>query len=618
MNKHVGGMAFVVGLAAVVWVGAGYAGSHPLALAMTALIGAFYLAGALELRRFRQATAALDEALVAVPENLPALDDWLARVPAALQNPVRQRIQGERVGLPGPVMTPYLVGLLVLLGMLGTFLGMVVTLDGAVMALESTTDLPTIRAALSAPVKGLGLAFGTSVAGVAASAMLGLMSALCRRERLHAAQRLDTRIATTLRAFTLAHRREESFKTLQHQARVIPELVGELQTSLQSTLQSMAQAMVQGMSAQLERQGQALNDRLLASQDAFFRHTQAVYSDLAASVEKSLKDSLAESARATGAAIQPMAQATLSGIARESSLVQERMADAVQRQLDGLSARFDTTVTTVSDGWRDALARQQADLAAADQQRQAALAQSLQSMAAALQQEWARAGESTRGHQQQICQTLERTAGDIHAQAQAHARATIAEIARLTQLASEAPRAAAEVMGQLRQQLSDSMVRDNELLEERQRIMETLRALLEAIRHAATEQRGAIDALVASSAAQLQQVGTQFGSRIESESARLADVATQVTASAVEVASLGEAFGFGVQQFSTSSQALITTLARIEGALDKSAARSDEQLAYCVAQAREVIDLSMLSQKQIVEELQQLASRQAALAGEAG
>ena len=49
------------------------------------------------------------------------------------------------MGLPGPTMAPYLVGLLVLLGMLGTFLGMVVTLKGAVVALDRTTDLPALR-----------------------------------------------------------------------------------------------------------------------------------------------------------------------------------------------------------------------------------------------------------------------------------------------------------------------------------------------------------------------------------------------------------------------------------------------------------------------------------------
>ena len=45
-------------------------------------------------------------------------------------------------------------------------------------------------------------------------------------------------------------------------------------------------------------------------------------------------------------------------------------------------------------------------------------------------------------------------------------------------------------------------------------------------------------------------------------------------------------------------------------------ARSDDQLAYYVAQAREVIDLSLMSQKEIVEELRQLPGRQALVADE--
>ena len=80
-----------------------------------------------------------------------------------------------------------------------------------------------------------------------------------------------------------------------------------------------------------------------------------------------------------------------------------------------------------------------------------------------------------------------------------------------------------------------------------------------------------------------------------------------VTGSALEVASLGEAFGGAVQSFGQSTAALNERLQGIEAALDKSLARSDEQLAYYVAQAREVVELSMLSQQQIIGELQQLA-----------
>jgi len=127
----------------------------------------------------------------------------------------------------------------------------------------------------------------------------------------------------------------------------------------------------------------------------------------------------------------------------------------------------------------------------------------------------------------------------------------------------------------------------------------------------------AIDTLVASSAELLERVGTRFGARAEAEAERMAAVAAQLGGSAVEVASLGEALGFAVQHFGQSNEKLAAQLQRVEAALSQSLARSDEQLAYYVAQAREVIDLSLLSQKQIVEDLQQLARRKLPAATEA-
>ncbi|MCY1275708.1 hypothetical protein D9M68_855010 [compost metagenome] len=149
------------------------------------------------------------------------------------------------------------------------------------------------------------------------------------------------------------------------------------------------------------------------------------------------------------------------------------------------------------------------------------------------------------------------------------------------------------------------------MLEERSRMLETLGTLLDAVNHASTGQRAAVDTLLATTSELLERVGGRFTEQVESETGRLAQAAAQVTGSAVEVASLGEAFGVAVQMFSASNDKLSGQLQHIEAALDKSMARSDEQLAYYVAQAREVVDLSMLSQKQILEDLQQLGGRQA-------
>ena len=236
--------------------------------------------------------------------------------------------------------------------------------------------------------------------------------------------------------------------------------------------------------------------------------------------------------------------------------------------------------------------------------------QSLEAMATSLQREWQQAGAQSSAQQQAICATMERTTRDMAAEAQAHASKTIAEVGQLMETAAAAPRAAAEVIAQLRHEISNSMARDNSLLEERSQIMATLSSLLDAINQGAVEQRAAIDSLVTSSTEMLDRAGSSFAAKIEAEATKVADSATQVSGSAIEVSSLSDAFGFAVQQFSDANEKMIASLQRIEASLDKTMARSDEQLAYYVAQAREIIDLSIMSQKQIVDEMQQLAGKQ--------
>jgi hypothetical protein len=609
MNPHPYRAAFVAGLLAIGWVGAGYLQGNLLALGITLLIAAFYMTGALELRRFQQSTRALDRALDKLDAAAgpgAALDDWLVHLPASLRQGVRLRTEGERVALPGPALTPYLAGLLVLLGMLGTFVGMVVTLNGTGLALEQARDLQTMRDSLAAPVRGLGLAFGTSVAGVAGSAMLGLMSALCRRERVRVAQRLDTHIGTTLRIFTRSHQREEALRLQQQQAQLVPVLAAQLQALM----------------AQLDTQARQSNEQLLASQERFHVQAGAAYRALAESVGQTLQQSLAESARIAAATIEPAVLATMNGITRETAALHGHVIGALQLQLDGFGQRFEAHANTwlstagqqalqqsqaVLLAMDQALAQQQARLAAAEAQHTAGLGAALQSVTTSLQQAWQQAGELSQRQQAQICATLEQTAARITAQAEAQASSTIAEMARLLQSAAEGPRAAAELLTQLRSQVSDSLRRDNTVLQERSQLVSTLNTLLDTAQHTTHAQKTAVDTLVASTSAWLEAAGARFTANMDSESERLDAVAAQLSSSAVEVASLGEAFGAAVDLFSASSRQLTAQLQGVETALAKSTTRSDEQLAYYVAQAREVIDLSLLSQKQIVDQLQHLS-----------
>ena len=783
-NKRFFMAAFVLGLAAVAWVGAGFFGTSWLALAMTLVIAGVYVAGAWELKQFRTATATLAQALAkldAAPHNL---GDWLAGLHPALQNAVRSRVEGERVALPGPALTPYLVGLLVMLGMLGTFLGMVVTFKGAVFALEGSTDLQAIRSALAAPIKGLGLAFGTSVVGVATSAMLGLMSAISRRERLDVVRRLDASINTVLRPFSLVHQRQETFKALQQQAHALPEVVDKLQS----------------MMDRMEQRGQLLDTQLLEQQANFHRDVGVAYTGLADTVGTSLKDSLTASAKIAGESLQPVVEAAMAEMAAESQRMHTRLSEVVQvqvlAQVEGLSAQFGATARTVSDTWTAALqnhtrtsdaqaqgldralasftdtfaersgallatvssnlTQSQADQALAEQQRLATWTQSFDTMAAGLQGEWQRVGAEAFAQHQAVCQTLEKTASDITAHSGQHTHQALEAMAtfvaqaeelgrvraetetrwlaqhdarmaqaadvwrtalektasditerssehagqtlgameklmaqsedlgrvrtetearwlaqqedhmqkvasvwrtelgalraeedvrgqaavdrlgalqaalalqlatlgtaleepmtRLVKITAEVPQAAAEVIAQLRQEMTRLTERDNIALEERTGLVEKISTLLQTIDHAADEQRAAMTSLVESTSGMLTQASGQFTQMLDAQSGKAADVAAHVSSSAVELASLGASFQHSVQLFNASNEKLMDNLQRIESTVSQSMARSDEQLAYYVAQAREVIDLSITSQQGIVEDLRQLHQQRAAQA----
>src|SRR5690606_38740120 len=328
-------LVFALGLLVVCWIGAGYVGSHALALAVTALIGALYLIGGVELYRYRRASDGLIAALDA-PPGPDGLAGWLAGLDPTLRGAVRQRIASGQAPLPAPALTPYLVGLLVLLGMLGTLLGMLLTLRGTGMALQSASDLQAVRDSLAAPVEGLGVAFGTSIAGVAASAMLGLLAALCRRQRADAVRLLDAASADGLRVHTRAHQRDESLRLMQAQADALPALVERLES----------------MAAAMERQGEAAHERQAWQQDAFHAGSTAAWERLAGTLSAALERGTADSGRAAGEAVQPAVAAAMDTITREAALLNATVAASVDRQLAALDAGFERSSTTATMLWQ--------------------------------------------------------------------------------------------------------------------------------------------------------------------------------------------------------------------------------------------------------------------------
>lgn len=647
MNGLMFAVAWILGAGVIGWMGLSVASASALGLGVVAAVAAVFLAGSLELFQYRRATQTLARAL-AQPPGSAGLDAWLAMLDGTLRSPVRLRIEGERAGLPVPAFTPYLVGLLVMLGLLGTFVGMVETLKGSVVALETEAGLDAMRASLAAPIRGLGLAFATSVAGVAASAMLGLMSTLSRRDRLLAVQQLDAMLPVAFAEFCRRRQQDDTFAALRAQGTQLPA-VAEL---------------LQQLVTRLGDQGERLTHSLGANQQAFHETTSRHYEALAASVSTSLQTSLARGAQLATETVQPVLERLLAEVAaqvsRSTAATQQALSAAVQQQLGELSAQVRAVTDDVTRGWQETLAAQvasqhqmmaqvtrvvdqleqafeqrlqsvaghfseqagqltgafgqwltaqeaQALARARDEQSHAA---QLQAVMAGLVQETANALTTLRADEaariERVMWELSSLEGSVAGHLEKLGQGLEAPLTRLIETASETPRAAAEVIGQLRRELSDSLARDNQLLAERRDGLAELNALAGSLQQVAESQQAAVERLLQTSADMLAATGSRFSERVGEEMTRVAEAADHFSASAIELATLGEAFSGAMQRYGESNGQLVTALNHIETALEKSAARNDEQLGYYVAQAREVIDHSLMSQKEIFEELRQL------------
>lgn len=754
MSRFLFAIAFLLGAAAVLWMGQVFIDNSVLGLSVTVVIGLFFALGVTELLQFLRATNSLNKALESAPSNPSQLSQWLNQLDASLQNGVRCRIEGERVGLPAPVLTPYLIGLLVMLGLLGTFAGMIYTLKGSAEVLQAATDLALIKAGLAAPIQGLGLAFGTSVAGVSASAMLGLMSTLARRDRMLATRSLDQNIAANMQHFSLSHSRNETFKALQLQTEAFPQLVEQLQNVAQK-MSSLGDGLGQELAANQEKSQQMVKDTMMGLVD---------------SVATAMQENITQTSQLVSETMKPLVEELLGEVGRSTQQNQQHLQQAVDTHLTAVKSELSANVTSLTESWQAGVqsheqanmqlvekmqialeafdqrfekassevvsavhqqaselierqgqreeqqldqwlgaltsqqeqtvnqlkalseAQQSALSTVAEQQKEAVsgISENLSTVSDQLLTQFKQVAEQTVTQQQAITNTLTESASSINEQTQASAQSILEQLSaavssyetmmseraqqengwleqqkstlesltqtietqlntlreeeslrgeaavdrlanlestvtehlstlgaaletpmqRLIETASETPKAAAEVISKLNNEITNNVERDNALMEERKLLMTQLRDLSESLQLSTEAQNDAVRQFADTSSDILKEMSTQFSTQLEAELSKLTDVAEGVACSAVDMSSLGDSFGAAVELFNGANQHLMDNLKQIETALENVRVRSDEQLGYYVAQARELIDLSMLSQKEIIDELRQLSQRQ--------
>lgn len=630
-------LALLSGLAVILWTGTTFINQSQLAFLVTLAIALAFIVGAVEMLMYQKATRSLANQLLNTDAEPEDIEQWLQSFDRSLYSAVKNRICNERVALPLPSLTPYLTGLLVMLGLLGTFIGMVEMLKGAVNALEGTSELDAVRAGLAAPISGLGLAFGTSVSGVAASAALGLVSTLSRRDRIATTRLLDKVASKYLSVFSLGKRQDDAFSALTAQAEFIPKVAEQLLKITES----------------LDKNTAALSDRLLENQQAFFEQSSEQFSELNRSIQHSLDRQLSDNSAVITEQVAPVIDDFSKRIVSKVEEITSQIVSTSDEQLKLQRTQFEGISHELNSAWQAAAktleTRHQENLTASAEKIAGAADTMLSKSLVAHEESFSRmtqlierveevqssreqADEAWQSHQRnqftELQSEFSQQLSRLREQEQTHAAQLVQQIEglqavasqhleqlgvaiekpmlELIETASKTPKVAAEVIGELRSEVAKSVARDTEIVEERMALIKDLHALRTAINDDSVAQQTALSELMRNSLTALNKSSEQLSSHAESERDSLQNLSVDVAANTAELSVVAETLSAAVIQYGEVNTQLAEHLHKVDAALESSAARSDEQMNYYVAQAREIIDHTLLSHQQLVDQLRKL------------
>jgi hypothetical protein len=314
-----------------------YLGHDWLATLIVCAIGIALALGLVELfARLARATK-LERELHALPKT--PTDNTIDSASPLLSTLLRARIEQAPLPNLSEGSAAFLTGLLVMLGLLGTLLGLFQTVHGAGQALTSSTDIDALRRSLSAPIEGLTRSFGCSAAGISASAMLGLAMALVRRNEVRAMRVFYAYAAGPLRALSPTRRQLLALEQLANQGSALPEAahaiegvgtkLGELATQLSELQQTAHKA-----------QQRAFSDLLASLRGEFAKAAGEVGEALHARVSPLMEQMAARSGEALVAqagALATVARDVTRELERDAALRREQAAEAMQ----ALRARLD-------------------------------------------------------------------------------------------------------------------------------------------------------------------------------------------------------------------------------------------------------------------------------------
>jgi hypothetical protein len=311
-----------IGLAVVARTLLVYLGHDPLATLIVVSMGVGLLVGLGELLLRVQRARALEREVHALPQ--PATEAAVEKASPRLRGLLRARVEMQPTPSAGESITPYLVGLMVMLGLLGTLLGLFETLSGAGRALTESGNVEALRNGLSGPMRGLTRSFGCSAAGVSASAMLGLAAVLVRRLEMRVLGAVHAYSAGPLRELSPVRRQLDALDRLSNQGEALPRAADALALAAER-LSGLAERWEAAHQSATEAQQKSLLEAFERLRGELTRAAVDAGKALGSSVTPLVERMVAQ----TGEAAAQSMNATLSALERDLGM--RREADAALR-----------------------------------------------------------------------------------------------------------------------------------------------------------------------------------------------------------------------------------------------------------------------------------------------
>lgn len=350
--------AGATGMAAVLSTGSYYAGVDGFALTITCLMGVALGFALWELWWLAGRTQSLHAELLRLPTQ--ADNTHVDGASPMLRALLRARLDRTALPVPGPIFSPYIIGLLVMLGLLGTFLGLFETLRGASTALTTSADVESLRAGLKLPMQGLMRSFGTSATGVATSAMLGLASVFIRRASRELGIALHEMASGPLSRFSPAHRQLVALEALSAQGEAWPKAAGALREAtdkldaLRSTFEdSLKEQDARSAKRQVETAENLVKQlgKTTAGIEQLGQRNEKAISNLSKSWTKAHADAMTATSTVLKSTLDDVSKSVDKGVVqaaeRASETLSPLIAKAVEGTVDAATQHLDSVLAAV-------------------------------------------------------------------------------------------------------------------------------------------------------------------------------------------------------------------------------------------------------------------------------